>query len=178
MRGGAWNNNRDNARCAYRNRNDPDNRNDNLGFRVVLRAAHVLPPFFWPRRTARRRTRPLGRGRSGNASRSARAGLLAEAKEEEQRQAGLVRAHAERQGDTGASLAPGAYTSRGTARQSDPPCLAPLHDGLVHPPSRSPIDVPAASDERVCLIQPPSSLPMAVTMRLTCSYCPLLSQFH
>jgi RNA-directed DNA polymerase len=33
VRGGAWNNNRDNARCAYRNRNQPDNRNNNLGFR-------------------------------------------------------------------------------------------------------------------------------------------------
>ena len=42
MRGGSWNNHRDNARCAYRNRNQPDNRNNNLGFRVVLRLAHVL----------------------------------------------------------------------------------------------------------------------------------------
>jgi len=41
VRGGSWNNHRDNARCAYRNRNQPDNRNDNLGFRVVLRAAPV-----------------------------------------------------------------------------------------------------------------------------------------
>jgi hypothetical protein len=36
VRGGAFNNNRRNARCAYRNRNNPDNRNDNLGFRVVV----------------------------------------------------------------------------------------------------------------------------------------------
>ncbi len=42
VRGGSWNNHRDNARCAYRNRNQPDNRNNNLGFRVVLRSAHVL----------------------------------------------------------------------------------------------------------------------------------------
>jgi len=46
VRGGAWNNNPDNARCAYRNRNQPDNRNNNLGFRVVLRSAHVLPPLL------------------------------------------------------------------------------------------------------------------------------------
>jgi Sulfatase-modifying factor enzyme 1 len=46
VRGGSWNNNRDNARCAYRNRNQPDNRNDNIGFRVVLRSAHVLPPLL------------------------------------------------------------------------------------------------------------------------------------
>ena len=36
VRGGAWNNNQRNARCAYRNRNNPDNRNNNLGFRVVV----------------------------------------------------------------------------------------------------------------------------------------------
>ncbi|MFZ5921458.1 MAG: SUMF1/EgtB/PvdO family nonheme iron enzyme [Chloroflexota bacterium] len=36
VRGGSWNNNRNNARCAYRNRNNPDNFNNNLGFRVVL----------------------------------------------------------------------------------------------------------------------------------------------
>jgi len=35
VRGGAWNNNQNNARCAYRNRNNPDNRNNNLGFRVA-----------------------------------------------------------------------------------------------------------------------------------------------
>ena len=36
MRGGSWNNNRKNARCAYRNRNEPDNFNNNIGFRLVL----------------------------------------------------------------------------------------------------------------------------------------------
>ena len=46
VRGGSWNNHRDNARCANRNRNHPDNRNDNLGFRVVLRSSHVLPPLL------------------------------------------------------------------------------------------------------------------------------------
>lgn len=34
--GGAWNNNADNLRCAIRNRNHPDNRNNNIGFRLVL----------------------------------------------------------------------------------------------------------------------------------------------
>lgn len=42
VRGGAFNNHRDNARCAYRNRNQPDNRNNNLGFRVVLRSFPVI----------------------------------------------------------------------------------------------------------------------------------------
>ena len=35
VRGGSWNNNHRNARCAYRNRNVPDNFNNNIGFRVV-----------------------------------------------------------------------------------------------------------------------------------------------
>ncbi|MCG8348942.1 MAG: SUMF1/EgtB/PvdO family nonheme iron enzyme [Chloroflexales bacterium] len=38
LRGGSWNNNRDNARCAYRNNNNPDNDNDNNGFRLATRA--------------------------------------------------------------------------------------------------------------------------------------------
>jgi hypothetical protein len=37
LRGGSWNNNQNNARAAYRNNNTPDNRNNNIGFRVVVR---------------------------------------------------------------------------------------------------------------------------------------------
>ena len=33
IRGGSWNTNARNVRAAYRNRNHPSNRNDNLGFR-------------------------------------------------------------------------------------------------------------------------------------------------
>jgi formylglycine-generating enzyme required for sulfatase activity len=36
VRGGAYNNEGSNLRCAYRNRNNPNNRNDNNGFRVVV----------------------------------------------------------------------------------------------------------------------------------------------
>lgn len=36
LRGGSWNNNGVNARCAYRNRNLPDNFNTNIGFRLLL----------------------------------------------------------------------------------------------------------------------------------------------
>ena len=35
VRGGSWNDNARNVRAAYRNRNAPDNRNDNLGFRCA-----------------------------------------------------------------------------------------------------------------------------------------------
>ncbi|MBN1481414.1 hypothetical protein EH223_03515 [candidate division KSB1 bacterium] len=39
VRGGSWNNNNpDNFRCANRNRNNPNNRNNNLGFRLARSA--------------------------------------------------------------------------------------------------------------------------------------------
>jgi formylglycine-generating enzyme required for sulfatase activity len=34
-RGGSFNNNRRNARSSYRNNNQPDEQNDNLGFRLA-----------------------------------------------------------------------------------------------------------------------------------------------
>jgi hypothetical protein len=40
LRGGSWNNNQDNARATYRNDNDPDDRNNNIGFRVVC-VSHI-----------------------------------------------------------------------------------------------------------------------------------------
>jgi hypothetical protein len=36
VRGGSWNNNERNARSSYRNRNNPNNFNNNIGFRVVV----------------------------------------------------------------------------------------------------------------------------------------------
>lgn len=36
LRGGSWNNNARNCRVAYRNNNSPDNRNNNIGFRLAL----------------------------------------------------------------------------------------------------------------------------------------------
>lgn len=35
LRGGSWNNNENNLRCSGRNYNHPENRNNNVGFRVV-----------------------------------------------------------------------------------------------------------------------------------------------
>jgi formylglycine-generating enzyme required for sulfatase activity len=35
-RGGSWNNNARHCRIAYRNANDPRNRNHNVGFRPVF----------------------------------------------------------------------------------------------------------------------------------------------
>ncbi len=40
VRGGSWNNNGRNMRSAIRNRNTPDNRNNNRGFRLAL-AQHI-----------------------------------------------------------------------------------------------------------------------------------------
>ncbi|MCA0235367.1 MAG: SUMF1/EgtB/PvdO family nonheme iron enzyme [Bacteroidetes bacterium] len=36
LRGGSWNNNAQNCRSVNRNNNDPSNRNNNIGFRLVL----------------------------------------------------------------------------------------------------------------------------------------------
>ena len=41
LRGGSWNNNGRNARFANRNRNAPDNLNQNIGFRLALAHARV-----------------------------------------------------------------------------------------------------------------------------------------
>ena len=35
LRGGNWNNNAENCRVANRNNNNPDNRNNNIGFRLA-----------------------------------------------------------------------------------------------------------------------------------------------
>ncbi|MCH8957176.1 SUMF1/EgtB/PvdO family nonheme iron enzyme [candidate division KSB1 bacterium] len=45
MRGGSWNNNPNNIRCANRNRNNPTNQNNNNGFRCVQYAENWMPEF-------------------------------------------------------------------------------------------------------------------------------------
>jgi len=42
LRGGSFNNDPRNLRGAYRNDNHPDNRNDNIGFRVVWSSSAAL----------------------------------------------------------------------------------------------------------------------------------------
>ena len=46
LRGGSWNNNQTWARCASRNRNNSNNRNDNIGFRLLC-VSHIflVPPW-------------------------------------------------------------------------------------------------------------------------------------
>ena len=48
LRGGAWNNNQDNARTDFRNNNHPNNRNNNIGFRVVCGVVVPHPPDAGP----------------------------------------------------------------------------------------------------------------------------------
>lgn len=43
LRGGSFNNTENNLRAANRNRNNPDNRNDNIGFRVVSSRSSTSP---------------------------------------------------------------------------------------------------------------------------------------
>ncbi len=63
LRGGSWNNNPQNCRSAYRNRNNPDNRNDHRGFRVLL---HFQRPGT--RRGCARNSRVHGPWKRGNGS--------------------------------------------------------------------------------------------------------------
>jgi len=47
IRGGSWNNNPANVRVANRNNNTPDNRNNNIGFRLA-NTADILPECLSP----------------------------------------------------------------------------------------------------------------------------------
>ena len=42
LRGGSWHNHAQNLRSAYRNSNDADNRDDNIGFRVAAPPPNTL----------------------------------------------------------------------------------------------------------------------------------------
>jgi len=90
-----------------------------------------FPPFFWFRRLAERRVDTPCRSRSGNAGRSARAGLFAEAKEEEQRQTGLVRARAARRGGNGGIARAGHIFKPGHGQAIAPAVPAPTRHDLT-----------------------------------------------
>ena len=64
VRGGSFNNSPRNVRCAYRNRNNPNNRNNNVGFRVVAVShsfsASWIPEPASPRIRWRLRLPPRG----------------------------------------------------------------------------------------------------------------------
>ncbi|MEB3232233.1 MAG: SUMF1/EgtB/PvdO family nonheme iron enzyme [Leptolyngbyaceae bacterium] len=47
LRGGSWNNNPRNCRSANRNRNNADNENNNIGFRVVCSSPSTLRCQNW-----------------------------------------------------------------------------------------------------------------------------------
>jgi hypothetical protein len=51
-RGGSWNNHARNVRAAYRNANTPDNRNDDLGFRLARAQRRAGWPVADPTITA------------------------------------------------------------------------------------------------------------------------------
>ncbi|MBN1479309.1 SUMF1/EgtB/PvdO family nonheme iron enzyme [candidate division KSB1 bacterium] len=44
LRGGSWNNNENNLRVTNRNRNNPQNRNNNIGFRCAQYFAIIFLP--------------------------------------------------------------------------------------------------------------------------------------
>ena len=83
LRGGAWNNNPRNVRVSNRNRNEPTNRNNNIGFRCSGYAEcgeNRRPEPHSARRMRARslRFRAVGPGayRSGRAKQQARLGFL------------------------------------------------------------------------------------------------------
>ncbi len=58
LRGGSWNNNIHNARAVNRNRNNPNNRNNNIGFRVVVVSVHTFPSLLGEGNKPSRPSRP------------------------------------------------------------------------------------------------------------------------
>jgi hypothetical protein len=69
LRGGAFNNHNQNVRCAYRNNNEPDIRNNNIGFRCVAatffeRLRPEMPGGAYPPSGPRRKMAEPGPGRT------------------------------------------------------------------------------------------------------------------
>ncbi|MBP6601604.1 MAG: SUMF1/EgtB/PvdO family nonheme iron enzyme [Verrucomicrobiales bacterium] len=70
-RGGSWNNNAANCRSANRNRNTPENRNNNLGFRL---AAAPRETDGFPPRWNRPASSPTTSDRGGQTNKTTRSG--------------------------------------------------------------------------------------------------------
>jgi hypothetical protein len=63
LRGGSWINHQSNARSVYRNHNHPGDRNNNIGFRVLVFRPTPFVPLLWPE--ARASVRAAVTGDSG-----------------------------------------------------------------------------------------------------------------
>jgi hypothetical protein len=147
LRGGSWNNNVDNAAASFRNRNNPNNRNDNYGFRVVAVSAST---FFHP--FSGGVARPLPVAGPPQPARFRQCRLTSNkwsadrGEGEEKRRAGLV---CPQQGGTGAPLASGAYKSMGRVGALPPQPRLSLRRAAALKQSLS-----CAGD---CFVGPPSS---------------------
>jgi hypothetical protein len=64
IRGGSWNNNARNCRSANRNNNNPDNRNNNIGFRLVR--LFSSPDQWMLTADPRTKSRPLHKGQKAD----------------------------------------------------------------------------------------------------------------
>ena len=149
VRGGSWNNDQVNTRASYRNDNAPDNRNNNVGLRVV-RSSHILIPLMAQpgeclRSRLLRACSPAWLARAGLPALAADYGWRPEAKDIKMAQVSPARTGSARQ-------ARRAYTEERRL----------LGKGLEAP--------------HVVFIHPPSKRPSSATMVLTCWYCPSFSQ--
>jgi Sulfatase-modifying factor enzyme 1 len=149
VRGGSWNNDQVNARASYRNDNAPDNRNNNLGLRVV-RSSHILIPLMAQPGGCLcvrllRVCPPASLARAVLPALAADYGWRPEAKVIKMAQVSPVRTGSARQ-------ARRAYTQE---RRLLGPGLETPHMAFIHPPSKR---------------------PSSATMVLTCWYCPSFSQ--
>ena len=148
VRGGSWNNDQDNARASYRNNNAPDNRNNNVGLRVV-RSSHILIPLMAQpggglRIWLLRACSPASLARAVLPVLAADYGWRPEAKAIKMAQVSPARTGSARQ-------ARRAYTEERRLLGKGP------------------------ETPHVAFIHPPSKRPSSATMMLTCWYCPSFS---
>jgi hypothetical protein len=142
LRGGSWNNNQENARADYRNDNEPDNRNNNIGFRVVWRSHIHL-------RSSRSRQVPAVTAGGMRVERVGWRGLVQSARCE---------------------WAPGAYTRRGAAWASRPAALRRANRGelpLACVGSKTQLQVPITGAAQASRRSPTQAWTLGVDARAT-----------